>query len=61
MDGYTKGLTGADAVWVSWKYKGHQVLPPNILDEVKKTLFQLHRELYLITWLIFVKRLCCPC
>ena len=36
MDGYAKGLTGADAVRVSQKYKGHRVLLPNTLDEVKK-------------------------
>jgi len=38
MDGYAKGLTGANAVWANWKYRGHCVLPPNILDEVKKSI-----------------------
>ena len=38
MDGYAKGLTGADAVWASRKYQGHRALPPNILDEVKKSI-----------------------
>ena len=43
MDGYAKGLTGANAVWASRKYWGHQVLPPNIMDEVKHQ-FQMHRK-----------------
>jgi hypothetical protein len=38
MDGYQKGLTGAEAVWAMRKYRGHRVLPPDIMDEVKKSV-----------------------
>ena len=39
MDGYQKGLMGAEAVWVMHKYHGHHVLPPDIMDEVKKSIY----------------------
>jgi hypothetical protein len=36
IDAYLKGLTGADAIWVNRKYRGHRTLPANILSEIKK-------------------------
>jgi hypothetical protein len=36
IDAYSKGLTGADAVWANRKYHGHRILPASILAEVKK-------------------------
>jgi hypothetical protein len=43
MDGYQKGLTGAEAVWVMCKYHGYHVLPSDIMDEVKKVSLYLKR------------------
>ncbi|KAF8225733.1 hypothetical protein L208DRAFT_413992 [Tricholoma matsutake] len=34
IDAYSKGLTGADAIWANQKYHGHRVLPASILAEV---------------------------
>jgi len=36
MDAYEKGLNGKQAAWASRKYRGHRVLPNNILDEIDK-------------------------
>ena len=36
MDAYEKGLNGKQAAWASRKYRGHRVLPNNILDELEK-------------------------
>jgi hypothetical protein len=36
MDAYEKGLNGKQAAWASRKYRGHRVLPNNILDELDK-------------------------
>lgn len=36
IDAYSKGLTGADAIWANRKYRGHRTLPANILSEIKK-------------------------
>jgi len=30
IDGYQKGLTGAEAAWANCKYHGHHTLPPDI-------------------------------
>ena len=30
IDGYRKGLTGAEAAWANRKYHGHRTLPPDI-------------------------------
>jgi hypothetical protein len=38
IDGYAKGLTGADALWANKKYHGHRCLPGNILREVREAL-----------------------
>ena len=39
IDGYAKGLTGAEAEWANWKYWGHCILSPDIMNEVKKIYF----------------------
>ncbi|KAJ7722555.1 hypothetical protein DFH07DRAFT_759919, partial [Mycena maculata] len=31
MDAYRKGLSGDQAVWAGKRYRGHQVLPKNIM------------------------------
>lgn len=36
MDAYEKGLNGKQAAWASRKYRGHRVLPNNLLDELEK-------------------------
>ncbi|KIJ50090.1 hypothetical protein M422DRAFT_245889 [Sphaerobolus stellatus SS14] len=36
MDAYIKGLTGAQAAWAAWEYRGHRVLPENILKEMEE-------------------------
>ncbi|KIJ31065.1 hypothetical protein M422DRAFT_186398 [Sphaerobolus stellatus SS14] len=35
MDAYAKGLNGAQAAWAARKYRGHPVLPENILQELE--------------------------
>jgi hypothetical protein len=32
MDAYRKGLDGIQAVWASKRYRGHRVLPKNIME-----------------------------
>ena len=36
MDAYDRGLNGRQAAWAARKYRGHRVLPQNILDELEK-------------------------
>jgi hypothetical protein len=36
MDAYDRGLNGKQAAWAARKYRGHRVLPENILDELEK-------------------------
>ena len=36
MDAYDRGLNGSQAAWAARKYRGHRVLPQNILDELEK-------------------------
>jgi hypothetical protein len=36
MDAYEKGLNGKQAAWASRKYRGHRVLPNDILEELEK-------------------------
>ena len=36
MDAYDRGLNGIQAAWAACKYRGHRVLPQNILDELEK-------------------------
>lgn len=36
MDAYEKGLNGKQAAWASRKYRGHRVLPNNILEEFEQ-------------------------
>jgi hypothetical protein len=31
-------LTGAEAIWANKKYRGHRVLPHNIVNEVNKSI-----------------------
>jgi hypothetical protein len=35
-DAYCRGLNGRQAAWASRKYRGHRVLPNNIMDELEK-------------------------
>ncbi|KIJ45538.1 hypothetical protein M422DRAFT_166220, partial [Sphaerobolus stellatus SS14] len=37
MDAYVKGLNGAQAAWAARKYRGHRVLPEDILTELEDT------------------------
>ena len=36
MDAYDRGLNGSQAAWAARKYRGHRVLPQNILDQLEK-------------------------
>ncbi|KAF8833792.1 hypothetical protein BDN67DRAFT_916252, partial [Paxillus ammoniavirescens] len=36
MDAYSKGLTGKQAAWASKKYRGHQVLPDSLMEDMDK-------------------------
>jgi len=36
MDAYDRGLNGKQAAWAARKYRGHRVLPENILEELEK-------------------------
>ncbi|PCH44718.1 hypothetical protein WOLCODRAFT_78196, partial [Wolfiporia cocos MD-104 SS10] len=36
ISAYTQGLTGAEAVWVNWKYHRHHTLPPYLVAELKQ-------------------------
>jgi hypothetical protein len=36
MDGYRRGLNGKQAAWASKKYRGHRVLPENIMRELDR-------------------------
>jgi len=33
MDAYSKGLNGSQAAWVAKKYKGHRLIPRDILAD----------------------------
>ncbi len=35
LDGYNKGLKGAQALWAKRKYKSHRILPPTLFDDMK--------------------------
>ena len=36
MNAYDHGLNGRQAAWAMRKYQGHQVLPPDIFEELEK-------------------------
>jgi len=36
MDAYDRGLNGRQVAWAARKYRGHQVLPQDILEELEK-------------------------
>jgi hypothetical protein len=36
MDAYKRGLNGQQAAWASRKYRGHCILPIDIMDELEK-------------------------
>ena len=36
MDGYVRGLNGQQTAWVARVYKGHRMVPMNILEECAK-------------------------
>lgn len=36
MNAYEHGLDGKQAAWAAQKYRGHRVLPQNILEELGK-------------------------
>jgi hypothetical protein len=36
MDAYSRGLNGRQAAWASRKYRGHRVLPNNIMEGLGK-------------------------
>jgi hypothetical protein len=35
MDAYACGLNGRQAAWAAKKYKGHQVLPENLMRDIQ--------------------------
>jgi hypothetical protein len=36
MDAYNKGLNGKQAAWAAKKYRGHRVIPEQILEDLSK-------------------------
>jgi len=36
MDAYDKGLNGQQAAWATRKYRGHHVLPENLMDDLEE-------------------------
>ena len=36
LDAYDRGLNGKQAAWAARKYRGHRVLPQDIMDELGK-------------------------
>jgi hypothetical protein len=36
LDAYDRGLNGKQAAWAARKYRGHRVLPQNLMDELGK-------------------------
>ena len=36
MDAYRKNLDGAQAAWAAKKYRGHRVVPNQILEELER-------------------------
>jgi hypothetical protein len=36
IDAYSKGLDGRQAAWAARKYKGHQVLPESLMDDLER-------------------------
>ena len=36
MDAYDKGLNGEQAAWAARKYRGHRVLPENLMDDFEE-------------------------
>ncbi|KAJ7091617.1 hypothetical protein C8R44DRAFT_550828, partial [Mycena epipterygia] len=35
ISAYVQGLTGADLVWITKPYRGHRILPPSMVAEIK--------------------------
>ncbi|KAF7378024.1 hypothetical protein MSAN_00226300 [Mycena sanguinolenta] len=40
ISAYAQGLTGADLIWVNKPYRGHRILPPRMIAEVKASIAQ---------------------
>ncbi|KAJ7151743.1 hypothetical protein C8R46DRAFT_1357944 [Mycena filopes] len=38
ISAYAQGLTGADLVWIKKKYRGHRMLPPAMVAEIKASM-----------------------
>ncbi|KIK79548.1 hypothetical protein PAXRUDRAFT_161052 [Paxillus rubicundulus Ve08.2h10] len=38
MDAYHKGLNGKQAAWAAKKFRGHQVLPMTIMQDLNKAM-----------------------
>ncbi|KIK97725.1 hypothetical protein PAXRUDRAFT_135704 [Paxillus rubicundulus Ve08.2h10] len=38
MDAYHKGLNGKQAAWAAKKFRGHQVLPMTIMQNLNKAM-----------------------
>ena len=36
MDAYDKGLNGQQAAWAARKYRGHHILPENLMNDLEK-------------------------
>jgi hypothetical protein len=36
VDAYRHGLNGDEAAWANKRYRGHRVLPPNIVEEIQE-------------------------
>lgn len=38
ISAYAHGLSGAELVWIKKKYSSHRILPPSMMEEVKKSM-----------------------
>src|SRR6266404_2671495 len=38
IQSYGEGLIGAQAAWANRKYHGHQILPPDMIQEIKASI-----------------------
>jgi len=40
ISAYAGGLTGADLKWVNKPYRGHRILPPSMIAQIKDSIAQ---------------------
>ncbi|KAJ7660875.1 hypothetical protein DFH06DRAFT_988676, partial [Mycena polygramma] len=38
ISAYAQGLSGGDLIWINRKYRGHRMLPPAMIAEIKASM-----------------------